>query len=305
MTFTPSGSFAGAVFTCIISVALFAFLYMITGYKWLLFLPVVPYLIALAVTREPIVSVEAAAFYPAAIALVTAVKKKFSYTAALITVSTVLIIFYGVYLMISIPVHYGNLNTETLTSFWNDATFPLRETYEQLTTVVDGEEIKVYSKDQVNYMVTNILLYIPATAICAANIIAFIMMTLYNGLATVFRVKRYLTPRKTWKLQLSVISAYIYCAAYLIIIFSGGGIVGTVTAVTSNILVILTPGFSFIGLRGLINKFRSGENRKLTLLIIILTTAFVIISPSMVFYIMSLVGVIDTFLETYNVTKIR
>ena len=246
-------------------------------------------------------SIEAAAFYPSSIALVTAIKKKFSYTAVLITVSIALIIFYGVYLMISIPVHYGNLNPDTLQQFWNDATLPLRETYEQVTTIVDGEEVKVYSKDQVNYLVTNILLYIPATAICAANIIAFVIMTIYNGLGSVFRVKRYITPRRTWKLRLSVISAYIYCAAYLTVIFSGGSIIGTVTAVTSNILVILTPGFSFIGLRGLINKFRSGENKKIMILVIILTVLFLIISPSMLFYIMSLTGVIDTFLEHYSV----
>jgi Predicted membrane protein (DUF2232). len=294
VTFTPSGSFAGTLFTCVISGAVFSFLYMTTGYKWLFFLPVIPYLIALLITRDPLMSVEALSFYPASIAFVTTCKKKFSYTSTLITVSTSLIVFYACYLMISISAHYGALNTETLTTFWNDTVQPLRDTYAQITTIVDGEEVKVYSQDQINYVVSSMLLYIPATAVCVTNIVAFIIMSLYSGLAHVFRIKRYITPRRHWKLELSVISAYIYCAVYLVIIFSGGSIIGTVTAVTANLLVILTPGFSFLGLRSLIYRFRSGEGRKITVIVLILTAVFMVISPSMVFYIMSLTGVIET-----------
>lgn len=291
------------MFTCLISTSLFTFLYMVTNYKWLLFLPIIPYFVALLITINPVISIEAVGFYPAGLAFIYALKKKFSRTSTIITVSSALILSYIIYILFSILITYKTFNLEILRLFWSEATQPLRDTYTQATTILDGREIKLYTKQQVENIISNILIYIPATLMCVGNIIAFASIILYKGLARVFGVSRYIIPEPKWDFSMSVISAYIYCGSYLIVIFSGGSIIGTVTAVTSNILVILTPGFSYIGLLNLIYKLKSGTKRKTAIALIFLTVVFVVISPSMIFYIMSLTGVVDTFMNHYTIRR--
>jgi|GEM_PF-2065431 len=305
VTFTPNGSWTGTVFTCIISAAMFTFLYTTTRtsrkYKWLFFLPVVPYLVALIVTRNPLMSAEALAFYPVSAAFIIALKKKFTYTTTVITASAALIVLYAVYMLISIVTAYGALNSAVLELLWDDLTTPMRDAYLQMTVMSEGREIKLYSPEQVNTLINTIILYIPATVICVTNVIAYLSVTLYGWITRLFRIQRFLTPYPAWTLELSVVSAYIYCAAYLIITFSGNPM-AIIPVVAANILVILTPGFTFIGLRNLIRKFKSGKARKSAIILAVLSVIFLVISPSMIFYIMSLMGVIDTLID-HHTTK--
>ena len=302
LTFTPKGSWAGSLFTCIISAALFAFLYITTKYKWLFVLPVIPYIVALILTRNPLTAAEALAFYPTALAFIFAMKKKFTYTSTVIAASAALVVFFVVYMLISIITAYGALNSAAFELLWDDLTTPMREVYSQMTTMVDGREVKLYSQEQVNTVVNAIILYIPATIICVTNVIAFIAVSLYKKIAGLFHIKYALIPQRFGQLELSVISAYIYCAVYLIITF-GGNAMSFVSVVAANILVILTPGFSFIGLRNIINKIRFGTARKSAIAMIVLSVIFLIISPSMIFYIMSLMGVIDTLIEHHTMKR--
>ena len=302
LTFTPNGSWAGSLFTCIISSALFAFLYTTTKYKWLFFLPVIPYIIALIVTRDPLMSLEALAFYPTALAFIFAMKKKFTYTSTVIAASAALVVFFTVYMLISVITAYGSLNSAVFELLWNDLTAPMREMYSQMTTMADGREVKLYSQEQVNTVINAIILYIPATVVCVTNIIAYISLLIYGATAKLLRVQKFIMPLRSQTIELSFISAYIYCAVYLIITFSGNAM-SMIPVAAANILVILTPGFSFIGLRNIIYKIKSGRARKSAVAILILSIVFLVISPSMIFYIMSLMGVIDTLIEHHTMKR--
>ena len=138
---------------------------------------------------------------------------------------------------------------------------------------------------------------------CVGNIIAFTSVLLYKGLTKIFNISRHIIHEPKWDFTMSVISAYIYSGVYLIVIFSGGSIIGTITAVASNILVVLTPGFSYIGLLSLIRKLKSNTKRKTATALLILTGIFAVISPSMIFYVMSLTGVVDTFMNHHAIRK--
>lgn len=277
---------------------------MTTQIKWLFFLPILPYLVALAVTNNLFTALAAIAFYPAGIALILAVKNKQSRTATIISVSAILAVCYILYITSAVFIMYGAVNAETLKSFWLEATNPLRQSYSELTMIVDGQEVRYYSDKEIENLITNITVYIPAAIISAANIIAFIISMLYHGLAKLFRIRRYLVPSPQWKLTMSVVSAYIYCGVYLIVIFTGGSIMSTITAVTANVLVILTPGFSYMGVKSVIRRFKSERGRKVAIALIVLTAVFLFLSPSMIFYIASLLGVVETFIDYYTIKRL-
>lgn len=287
-----------------ISTSLLAFLYTTTQYKWLFVIPVIPYFTALAVTQNPIMAIEAVTFLPAGLALIFAVKKKFTLTATVITISASTAVYYLLYIIISIFVSYGAVNGEILESFRDEAITPFRELYRQMTTIKNGTEIRLYTDNQIEEIITATLRYIPAVVICVTNIISYISAVLYKGLAKLFgkAKSRHIIPDKNWNLTMSVVSAYIYSAAYLIVIF-GGSMNGTIISVPANILIILTPGFSYIGLKDLIRRFKTDKGRKFAFAVIVLIAIFLVLSPSMIFYVMSLLGVAETFITNYTIKR--
>ena len=290
----------GSLFCCMISASIFVFLYRTTRKNLLFALPVLPYLNAFFVLRNPLNAVETLAFYPLALAIIFMLDRKSSRVQTVIAASCAYILFYAVFAPIAIAADYNGLNPGTMEQFLNEQIAPAKELFALAQVNVGGESVPLYSESQISDMINRMLLIMPAVLICFVNVFTYITTAIYRKLTQLFRQTSQF-PDEKWKLKLSVVSAYIFCATYVISIFGGSTIYGVVTAVTQNIILILTPGFAYQCVLALIRRFRNRENIRWA--IIVCVTAFVLlfVSPGMVLTLLAFFGVADTIVIHHKI----
>lgn len=287
-------------FICIVSAVLFSFLYNISKQKLLFLLPTGTYLISLLITKDFIISLESVAFVFAGTALFISIKYKLSRTQTIIAVSATLVVIYILYLLLIVIVSYKGINREILDMFWNDQTTVIKDLLASFTVEVDGIQYQLYDDASIINALNSMLLIMPAVIICAMNIAAYLITLVYIGLSRLFDVSEFILPHSPWEFTMSVISAYLYCAVYLISVFSGNAIFGAVTAVVTNIIILLTPGFALIGVKRLIRRAKSPEGRRIAVIYIVFTILIIILSPTMILTILSFVGVIETLISHHT-----
>lgn len=103
-----------------------------------------------------------------------------------------------------------------------------------------------------------------------------------------------------WRLQLDNITVAVYVAAYIISVLLSptGGVALTAYSVAVNLILILSPGFFYCGVRDIILSFRgrsvSGKFGRVTAIIAVVLA---LISPASVAFIFSALGVAVTVRE--------
>ena len=296
---------AGSFLNCITAAALFTFLYNATGYKWLCVMIIPPYLAAFLTTRDPVASLEFISFAPAGTLFIYAIKKKANFTGTVAAISAGLTVLYPVFILIAVISEYGALNAGVLTSFGNVWSQSVKDALAGITVQVSGADVKLYSAGEINRIVNELAPRIPGLLITIMNITAFFSVVIYRGLTKLFGVsglKKFI-PAAARHFELSIISAYVYCAAYVFSVFGGNKITGVFTAAAANVILILTPGSALMGLKYITVRFKKRRSIKTAAVYGVIVLTLLLLNPSFVITGLSFTGVIETIISRHTINK--
>lgn len=300
-----------------LSGASLAFLLLTLCSPWPLLLPLGAFISALLVLRDPGAALVYAAFLPAGAVLALSIGGdrlsflpaklrggKAGRTETVVSVSAVTLVIYLLYAALSVAAEYGGLSGAAFKSFYETESGRLRDVFASLTLTVDGETVRVYSDEVLDYVVKYMLLMLPAVLICATNILSYLCTLFFRGFAYAFGMT-YLLPDGKWGFTVSKLSAYVFCGAYLLAMLGGGLGSDAISAVTSNIVLILTPPFALMGTLHVARRARSPEGRGVAVVYALLAFVMLFLNLLAIFALAAFVGVLDVLTEGKNFIQKR
>jgi hypothetical protein len=221
------------------------------------------------------------------------------------------VVFYAVFLLIYISARYGGLSMTALQTFWKtEYTDQITKTFELMVTQdANGAERRLFDDNYIKSVIDYVTLVMPSIVICIANVIAYLTTKVYKSLAGMFKITRYVILISPWDFEISIVSAYVYCITYAVsVLFAGdGNIYNIFNILTSNIILILTPGLGLYGVINFIMRIKGrGKNKARSGYIIGMTVTFFIllfINPTLIFTLFAFIGVVEIITARRSIKK--
>lgn len=271
-----------------VSGGLFAFVYLATRSPVVFIAPLLTFAASIAVSHSVLSSLAACSFVIPGFVLALTLSKKYDRTQSVIAVSAALCVSYLLYTVIKVALTYGGLGASAFSEFYEAETDAIRLT---LNTVLasgssDGDGSRV------EYLVNYMLVMLPGDLICVMNITAYLVSLAFICPAKLFRVDKIVAP-SPWRVELSVVSACFFVGTYLFAVL--GQNIAVISAVTTNLIMVLTPGFALVGLESIIARCRTPRGRSAAVLYGVAAVILFLLNPLTIFLLAAFVGVFETF----------
>ncbi len=204
-----------------------------------------------------------------------------------------LIIYYTLVLLVE---NNGIITAETFVNYYN----AFNEQYSKMFAEYG------YDEQTVQKILQYAVFFIPAFVICLLEIIAYFTTVIFAFIGRIFRIQKYIMPQFFWRLGMSSISAYIFCICYFLsVLFSSDNGISFISLAAENLIIILTPGFSVIGIKKTINRIKN-RNGKAWPIIVGASAILLLFLNILAFLIaVSFIGVIETIMDEINAYKKR
>ncbi len=217
---------------------------------------------------------------------------------------------------------YGALNIETVGAYIDEVFAPIADEFSKLTAEIDGKTQALFTEQTLDQ-----LFYYTKTMLIGSSAMMMLVFAYFATLATrllagIFGVAHYLPtglrvhvravmtaegPKVEisqesvqWRIEIDSVTAWVYIAAYVASLFFApvDGNVGIVYLALQNLVIILSPGFIYCGIRDAVLMVRGKAPRgMLGRIMPILLLVLLFVDPSLVIMLLSIFGVIVTMRE--------
>jgi hypothetical protein len=265
-----------------------------------------------------------AALYPVFLAfpiyIGVRLKKGRSFSIAAAGLATTL--FWILYTALSIYFEYGTINLAVINTVFDESFSQIKNSLEAITYEKNGEILKFYNSSDIELLIYNIKTLLIGSLAAIMMTVAYFVTLVSRFIAISFdqkdlfpvgyryRFRRVIGEngplvemiRETvqWRIELDSITAIIFIASYLVTVLfdTSGGKVLPLAITAKNLIIILLPGFLYAGGRDLLTGI-TGKNPAggRGCLLFVLAGFLMIISPMMLFMLLSVIGVISTLRE--------
>lgn len=243
-------------------------------------------------------------------------------TASIAAAAIVVFVLYAVYYALIIYNEYGVLNIESIGTYIDEIFAPTANAIAKLTYEVNGEAVPLFTEQTIEQ-----LIYYTKTMIigsCAAVMIVFAYLATLavRLLASVFGVSHQLPtglrihvralmtedgPKVEvfrepvqWRIGIDSVTVGVYIAAYIasVLLSPTDSNVSMIYLAVQNLVMILSPGFIYCGIRDVILMTRSKTPKGMLARVIpIFVLLFLFINPSLVVVLLCMIGVVVTIRE--------
>ncbi|MBQ2765928.1 MAG: hypothetical protein IJF48_02960 [Clostridia bacterium] len=299
----------------------------------LLFINILPFAAAYLYTSSLTVSLVALYGFVIALPIALTVRMGLGRSASIALAATLAFVLVGASFAITVANEYGALNAETIGDYLDGLFEPAAQSLAELTYEKNGEDVPYFAPNMIED-----LLYYTKTLLIGTIASMLIVLAYFATLATrllagVFGVQSMLPmglrvsvkaimgkdgptvdiSQETvqWRIEIDGVTVGVYIAAYIatVLLAPMDGRVTTAYIALQNLVLILSPGFLYCGLRdivlGMRGKARVGAfSRALPILGIIM----IFINPQVVMILLCMLGVIVTIRENRarrHITKNR
>jgi hypothetical protein len=226
------------------------------------------------------------------------------------------------YLALAIAAEYGACNRETITEMLDTALAPVADALRKMTVEYEGETVPYYTENNIELLIyyTKTMLF---GAIGAMMIVCSYLVTLTARLiAGVFHVTPLLPlglrvmvrakmtedgPRVevkqepvVWRIEIDSVTTAVFLIAYIvsmIVSFAGNGAL-TVYSALQNLVLLLTPGFLYCGIRDVVLGIRGkGSFGGISMFTLIFGAILFFVNPTSVITLLAALGVAVTLRE--------
>lgn len=228
--------------------------------------PILSYLLAFLVTRDPMGALWVLWPIPVALAAGLALRQRLSRTATVAAIATVLLLLLGVTAAISLYTNgitlSSTLLSEIIAEIKSTATALLLEQGAALELTLNESEIAL--------LVSSSLRLIPAVILVIAEILSYltglIMVSCYAA-----HFPMHPLPEKCKTFRMSETSAILFLLTFLLSLFPVGrsDVMGILLISALNLFVILQPGLAVCGILRLLSSFRQRRSLPIIFLFII------------------------------------
>ncbi|MBQ8508904.1 MAG: hypothetical protein IJ493_03255 [Clostridia bacterium] len=289
----------------------------------LAFVLVLPaFVLALTILRSPALAL--AALFPAVLAypIYITVRAGQGRTVTITAAALAATAFWLLYFGLSIYIEYGSLNAATIQQTLDDAFAPIRTTLSELTYEQNGETYPYYPENTIDTMIYQVKTLLLGSLAAIMVVIAYVTTLTVRIVANIFDVSA-LLPKGTrihmravitpdgptveitkekvqWYIQLDNVTAFVFIAAYFVsvLLSDAEGSMLPAAATADNLIVILLPGFVYVGVREIVLGFRDGTSTaRIGCSVILLSVVLMFVNPMSVFLLLAVVGVASTIRE--------
>ncbi|MFA6948332.1 MAG: hypothetical protein WCQ72_05075 [Eubacteriales bacterium] len=227
--------------------------------------------------------------------------------SAVAAMSAALLVCGALYIVFSSALTYSSLSFDSLVSFFNAQNDRMRAIISSFTvTAADGTVSPLYTDEAIEYMVSYIIVCLPSILICAANIIAYLTTCFFSAAARLSGIYPKLLGGR-WDSSVSIISAALYTFAYIFSAIGSASQSNALGAVTTNLIIMLTPAFALMGVKGMWRRMRESRTSyyggrpargvsALGLVYLMLCAAMLFINPFIPVILLAFLGTADTII---------
>lgn len=263
---------ASSAFICIYTAVVIGAYVVSTRDKWLIIFTVsapavLSYVISLAITRDPIISLAALTPYPVLLSLGTCTKKCINRKNSIIYTSAACVI--SLIAVSAALMHRYNIPIYGLSSAIENAKSAIATYMSEYTVDIGGESMNIFkSAEYIREYLDGIVNILPGTVIALIVILTFsLQSTLFSSLKKEGLIE-YMTGDVT-EMEISLSCAVIYIITFILSFTTnseGNMMLGS--AVAQNIYLTLTPALIYVAVKSINNFFAKRRIRPTFLLII-------------------------------------
>ncbi len=295
-----------AFFSSGLAAAIFAFGYFVTASPYMFLSAPLAYLISVIVSGSPLSALAALTFLPPAFLLTRMAEKKPTRCQAIVGMSASAVLWFLVYSLLSILVRYGSVSVESLEGYFNELTATVRGVLSNASLYDQtGNIVYLYTAEQVDLLIRYMLLFFPSMLLCISNLYAAFISAVYFRLLRRFSLDDRLTKPddRKWELEISVVSAAVFSIAYLLRVLFSSNDINAVMVVTTNLLILLVPGFAWIGTKAAIRRIRQRSGSRVGVFYIAAAIILCMINVIACMTLLAFFGVVETFLSSYRIRR--
>ncbi len=288
----------------------------------LLFINILPFAAAYIYTSSLIVSLIALYGLVIALPIALTVRMGLGRSASIALAAIFAFVLVGAGFAVTVVNEYGALNAETIGTYLDGLLAPVTQKLAELTYEKNGEDVPYFTPNMIEDLLYYTKTLLIGTIASMLIVFAYFATLVTRLLAGVFGVQSILPmglrvsvraimgkdgptvdiSQETvqWRIEIDGVTVGVYIAAYIasVLLSPVDGRVTAVYIALQNLVLILSPGFLYCGLRdivlGMRGKARVGAfNRALPILGIIM----LFINPQVVTILLCLLGVIVTIRE--------
>lgn len=252
---------------------------------------------------SPLTAAASAAFVPCAAAIAIARKRGTGRSSAVMAAAVAFGLSAAIYLVVSVYIQYGALNSDVVQQIYDGYRADIVETVVDAYSNPDLGDQAINADtatEAIDYLLDYFTKLIPAIILCMILLTAYITTALYGIEARIFSIEGKYLPESGWALTLSVVSCYIFIAAYFFTIVFSASSQGALYMTALNLAVILTPGFVIIGIRAAKKFVRDRGMTKTTLILLVVSLLMILLNFAAFICSLSFIGVADIMLEYYG-----
>lgn len=227
--------------------------------------------------------------------------------SAVAAMSASLLICGALYIVFSASLAYGSLSANSLVRFFYAQSDRMRAIISSFTVMsADGTVTPLYTDEAVEYMISYILVCLPSILICAAAVISYLTTCFFSLFARMSGTYSAVIGER-WDSSVSIISAVLYALSYIFAAIGSAAQSNTIGAVTTNLIIMLTPAFALMGVKGVWRRMRdkraayysprpSGGVSALGIVYLMLCAAMLFINPFIPVVLLAFLGAADTII---------
>lgn len=234
---------------------------------------------------------------PAAVIIImmTSQKNEKSHTASrtsvIIGAASAAAVGFLIYMTTVIAVDGGGFSPEVYLEWIDNESARMREIMSSLTVVREGRITALYDAENLDFVTAYTFMMLPGVMIICFFISSWLASVSYYILSRVSGESGTEFP-SGWKLTASMVSCAVFISAYIGSLFFGWD--NSVYTVCGNLVLILTPLFTILGISGVVERFADEDRRGTAILMTIVALSCLLLSPVSFFTLMSFAGVFYT-----------
>ena len=214
-------------------------------------------------------------------------KRSPSRTSVIVRAAVAVAVGFIIYMAVVIAVDGGGFSLSVYKEWLEGENERMREIMSSLSTVRGGEMSAIYENERLDSVSAYLIMTLPGVMAICFFISAWLSTVAYTLLLRADGSYKIEFP-DGWKVSISTVSCVIYILAYL-----GSGFFGSadaVYAVCGNLVLLLTPGLTLLGISGVAERFADEDRRGTAIIMTVISLASLILSPLFFFTLMSFAG---------------
>lgn len=266
-----------------------------------------------------------AALYPTVMALpmILTVHRRSGRSLSIAASALLSFILWAGYVALSVTIEFGGLTVEHLRELIDRSFIPVKEAISSLTLDRGDTSVQLYSSVDIDAMLYSAKTLLIGFAAAALIVISYLATLAARLIAGCFDLLEYLPSslrirmrairgddgpviemsRETvpWRIELDSVSAVLMLAAYAVSLLpvSGKALPAALTA--QNLLLILSPGFIYAGVRDIFEGFGGGSGAPgRGCLVFIIGAALIYVNPMTLSVLLTVLGVISVLRENHR-----